>query len=51
MRIINQPLTAFSALINGGNLVKPYVVSQIVDDDGSVVYFALKLAMSSCTVS
>lgn len=29
--------TAFSALINGGNLVKPYVVSQIVDDDGSVV--------------
>ncbi|MBR5793087.1 MAG: PASTA domain-containing protein [Anaerotignum sp.] len=32
-----QTATAFSALINGGNLVKPYVVSQIVDDDGSVV--------------
>ncbi|MBP3629291.1 MAG: PASTA domain-containing protein [Anaerotignum sp.] len=32
-----QMATAFSALINGGNLVKPYVVSQIVDDDGSVV--------------
>ena len=32
-----QMATAFSALINGGNLVQPYVVSQIVDDDGSVV--------------
>ena len=31
-----QTATAFSALINGGNLVKPYVVSQIVDDDGAV---------------
>ena len=32
-----QTATAFSALINGGNLVQPYVVSQIVDDDGSVI--------------
>ena len=32
-----QMVTAFSALINGGNLVKPYVVSQIVDDEGAVV--------------
>lgn len=32
-----QMITAFSALINGGNLVKPYLVSQIVDDNGSVV--------------
>ncbi|MGN1230320.1 MAG: penicillin-binding transpeptidase domain-containing protein [Anaerotignum sp.] len=32
-----QMATAFSALINGGNLVKPYLVSQIVEDDGSVV--------------
>ena len=32
-----QMATAFSALINGGNLVKPYVVSQIVDEEGSVV--------------
>lgn len=32
-----QMATAFSALINGGNLVKPYVVSQIVEADGSVV--------------
>ena len=32
-----QMATAFSALINGGNLVQPYVVSQIIDDDGSVV--------------
>ncbi len=30
-------VTAFSALINGGNLVKPYLVSQIVDADGAVV--------------
>nr|WP_294680551.1 penicillin-binding transpeptidase domain-containing protein [uncultured Anaerotignum sp.] len=32
-----QMATAFSALINGGNLVKPYLVSQIVDGEGSVV--------------
>lgn len=32
-----QMITAFSALINGGNLVQPYLVSQIVDDDGTVV--------------
>lgn len=32
-----QMATAFSTLINGGNLVKPYLVSQIVDDDGSVI--------------
>ena len=32
-----QMATAFSALINGGNLVKPYVVSQIVDENGAVV--------------
>lgn len=32
-----QDIVAFSAVINGGNLMKPYVVSQIVDKDGSVV--------------
>lgn len=32
-----QMATAFSALINGGNLVRPYVVSQIVDSNGIVV--------------
>ena len=32
-----QTATAFAALINGGNLVQPYVVSQIMDDDGAVV--------------
>lgn len=32
-----QMITAFSALINGGNLVQPYLVSQIVDDEGTVV--------------
>ena len=31
-----QIITAFSALINGGNMVKPHVVSQIVDGDGTV---------------
>ncbi len=33
-----QALTAFSAVINGGNLMKPYVVSQVVDQEGNVVY-------------
>lgn len=32
-----QTIAAFSVLINGGNLVKPHVVSQIVDADGNVV--------------
>lgn len=32
-----QILTAFSSVINGGNLMKPYVVSQILDQDGNVV--------------
>lgn len=32
-----QAITAFSSIINGGNLVKPHVVSQIVDADGNIV--------------
>lgn len=32
-----QALTAFSALINGGKLMQPYVVSQIVDETGGIV--------------
>lgn len=32
-----QVIAAFASLINGGNLVKPHVVSQIVDADGNVV--------------
>ncbi len=32
-----QILSAFSAVINGGNLMKPYVVSQILDANGNVV--------------
>ena len=32
-----QVIAAFSSLINGGNLVKPHVVSQIVDADGNVM--------------
>ncbi|MFV0313622.1 MAG: penicillin-binding transpeptidase domain-containing protein [Anaerotignum sp.] len=33
-----QIITAFSALINGGNVVKPHVVSQIIDQQGDVVF-------------
>lgn len=32
-----QIINAFATLINGGNLMQPYVVSQIVDEDGTVV--------------
>lgn len=32
-----EMVTAVSAIANGGNLVKPYLVSQIVDADGNVV--------------
>ena len=32
-----QMVTAFSAVINGGNLVQPYVVDSITDDDGNVI--------------
>jgi len=33
-----QIITAFSALINGGNIVKPHVVSQVIDQNGDVVF-------------
>lgn len=32
-----EMITAYAAVINGGNLVTPYVVSRIVDNDGNVV--------------
>lgn len=32
-----QSITAFSALINGGNLMQPFVVSHILDSDGNIV--------------
>ena len=32
-----QIITAFAATINGGNLMKPYLVSQIIDENGNVV--------------
>ncbi|MFI3230474.1 MAG: penicillin-binding transpeptidase domain-containing protein [bacterium] len=32
-----QALVAFAATINGGNIMKPYVVSQITDSDGKVL--------------
>lgn len=32
-----QALSSFSALINGGSVYKPYVVSQIVDANGKIV--------------
>lgn len=31
-----QMITAFSAVINGGKLMKPYIVSQVIDDDKAV---------------
>ncbi|MCL2617211.1 MAG: penicillin-binding transpeptidase domain-containing protein, partial [Defluviitaleaceae bacterium] len=33
-----QNITAFASLINGGYLMQPFVVAQIVDSDGNVVY-------------
>ncbi len=32
-----QILNAVAAVINGGNLMRPYIVSQIVDPDGNVI--------------
>jgi cell division protein FtsI (penicillin-binding protein 3) len=32
-----QLVTALSAIANGGNLMRPYLVEQILDDDGTVV--------------
>ena len=36
-----QNITAFAAVINGGYLMRPFVVSQIIDADGNVVYETL----------
>ena len=33
-----QSITAYAALINGGNLLQPFIVSQVVDSFGNVVY-------------
>ena len=33
-----QLITAYSALINGGNMLQPFVVSHVIDDMGNVVY-------------
>ena len=30
-----EMITAYAAVINGGNLVTPYVVNKIVDNDGT----------------
>ncbi len=32
-----QMINAFCAVINGGNLMQPYLVKELVDDDGNVV--------------
>lgn len=32
-----QIITAFAATINGGNIVKPYLVSQVIDENGNIV--------------
>lgn len=33
-----QMITAFSAAVNGGNLMKPYVVSSVTDEYGKVIH-------------
>jgi stage V sporulation protein D (sporulation-specific penicillin-binding protein) len=33
-----QLITGFSSVINGGYLLEPYIVSQIVDENGTIVY-------------
>ncbi len=32
-----QMITAVAAVVNGGNLVQPHVVSQIIDDSGNII--------------
>ena len=32
-----QLITAFSAVVNGGRLMKPYIVDSVLDEDGNVV--------------
>jgi stage V sporulation protein D (sporulation-specific penicillin-binding protein) len=32
-----QSLVAFNALLNGGNIMQPYIVSSIIDQDGNIV--------------
>ena len=32
-----QMISAFASLINGGNVVRPHIVSQIIDTDGSIL--------------
>ncbi len=32
-----QMITAVASVVNGGNLMQPYLVSQIVDDDGNII--------------
>ncbi|MDR1689465.1 MAG: PASTA domain-containing protein [Clostridiales bacterium] len=33
-----QAINAFAAVINGGNLMRPYVVSQVIDENGNVAF-------------
>lgn len=33
-----QNITAFASVINGGNMLEPYVVSKIIDERGNMVY-------------
>lgn len=32
-----QLISAFSATINGGNLMRPYVLSQVIDEEGNII--------------
>lgn len=33
-----QMITAVSAAVNGGYLMEPYIVSQVIDEDGQIIY-------------
>ncbi|MCL1830841.1 MAG: penicillin-binding transpeptidase domain-containing protein [Oscillospiraceae bacterium] len=33
-----QMITAFAAVVNGGNLVQPHIVDRIMDSEGNIVY-------------
>lgn len=32
-----QSIIAFSSVINGGNIMRPYIVSRVVDNDGNII--------------
>lgn len=42
-----QLITAFSAVVNGGKLMKPYIVGAVLDEDGEVVQRTAAQVMSN----